>query len=99
MVKTGINMRKRARLVDSGYELISNDRTITLPVLAVLDRAAFKVTPAAMDEYRDEENRVEVRNDGCTSDNNTPAEAHGPVGNIVLRKNNEVSRPNTLLWI
>lgn len=80
------------RLVDSGNELVLDDGAISLPVLAILNRATLKVASTAMDEDGDEEDGVEVGNDGCTSDHCTPAEAHGPVGDVVLRKRNNVNR-------
>lgn len=37
-----------------------------------------------MDENGDEEDTVEVRDRSGGADDNTPEEAHGPVGNVVL---------------
>jgi len=81
------------RLVDSGNELVLDDGAISLPVLAILNRATLKVASTAMDEDGDEEDGVEVGNDGCTSDHCTPAEAHGPVGDVV--RFTRVSPPTT----
>ena len=36
-----------------------------------------------MDQHRNKECRIEVRNDGCATDAETPCEALDPVGGIV----------------
>jgi len=77
------------RLVDSGDEFVLDDGAITFPILTVLDRAALEVASTVMDEHGDEEDGVEVGNDCRASDDSTPAEAHGPVGDVVLRKTND----------
>jgi len=51
-------------LVDSGDEFILDDRAITFPIFAVLDRAVLEVASTVMDEHGDEEHGVEVGNDG-----------------------------------
>jgi len=80
------------RLVDSADEFVLDGGAITFPILVVLDRAAFKVAPTAMHEHGDEEDGVEVGNDGCASDYSTPTEARGPVGDVVLRKRDDMSK-------
>ena len=71
-------------LVYARDKLVLYDRTVTLPVFPILDGAAFKVTTAAMDENRNEEDRIIIRDDGCPTNYHTPTEGHGPVGDVVL---------------
>lgn len=37
-----------------------------------------------MNENGDEENRIEIWDDSCSTDDHTPAEGHNPVGDVVL---------------
>lgn len=71
-------------LVDARDKFVLHDGTITLPVFPILNGAAFKVTATAMNENRNEEHRIIVRDDGCPTNDHTPTEGHGPVGNVVL---------------
>ena len=80
------------RLVDSADEFVLDDGATRFPILVVLDRAALKVASTAMHEHGDEEDGVEVGNDGHASDYSTPAEDHSPVGDVVLRKRNDTSK-------
>jgi len=45
-----------------------------------------------MDEHGDEGDGIEVWNDGRACDYSTPAEARGPVGDVVLRKRDDTSK-------
>lgn len=49
-------------LVDARNKLVWDDLAILLPVLSILFRTPFKVSPATMDEYDKEEDTVEVGN-------------------------------------
>ena len=72
--------------VDSADKFVLDDGAITFPILDVLDREALKVASTATDEHGDEEDGVEVGNDGRASDYSAPAEARGPVSDVLLRK-------------
>jgi len=76
-------MYTASNLVHVGNELPLDNFTVTVPVLAVLPRAAFKVTAATMDEDDNEEDRVEVGDGGGSSNDGTPHEGHDPVGDVV----------------
>jgi len=65
---------------------------MTFLILVVLDRAALRVASTSMHEHGDKEDGVEVGNDGCASDYTTPADSHGPVGDAVLRKRDDMSK-------
>lgn len=71
-------------LVDARNELVLHDGAVTFPVCPILDGAAFKVPATAMNENRDEEDRIEIRDDGFPANDHTPTERHGPVGNVIL---------------
>lgn len=71
-------------LVDARDKLIFHDGAVTLPVLPILNRAAFKVTTTAMNENCDEEDRIVIRDDCCPTNDHTPTEGHDPVGDVVL---------------
>ena len=49
-------------LIDARNKLVWDDLAILLPVLPILFRTPFKVSPATMHEYDKEEDTVEVRN-------------------------------------
>ena len=85
-------MKLGIRLVDSGDEFVLDDAAITCPILVVLDRAALEVASTAMDEHGDEEDGVQVGNDDRASDYSTPAEARGPVGDVILRERDDTSK-------
>lgn len=44
----------------------------------------FKIASASMHEYSDEEYGIKVRNRRSGANNETPGQAHDPVGDIVL---------------
>ena len=71
-------------LVDARDELVLHDRTVTLPVFRILDGAAFKVAATAMNENRNEEDGIVIRDDGCPTNDHTPTKGHDPVGDVVL---------------
>ena len=52
--------------------------------------APLEITGRAVNEHRDEEDTVEVR-DGCgRADDQAPCEAHDPVGHVVLHPRNVI---------
>jgi len=70
-------------LVDARYKLVLHDRTVTLPVFPILDGAAFKVTATAMNENRNEEDGIVIRDDSRPTNDHTPTEGHDPVSDVV----------------
>jgi hypothetical protein len=47
-------------------------------------KVPFKVTATTMNEHSDEEHGIEVRDWCCSTNDCSPGEAHGPVGNVIL---------------
>lgn len=70
-------------LVDAGDILVLDDLAVPLPVFAVLERAALEVAGTSVEEHTDEEDGVEVGDDGRGADDGAPGETHGPVGDVV----------------
>ena len=66
--------RKQKPLVDTGDELVLDNRAVLFPVLAVLERAPLEVAAAAVDEDDDEKDGVEVWDGRGSANDKTPGE-------------------------
>ena len=70
-------------LVNSWDISPADDAAVSFPIFAVLPLTALEIASASVEEDDDEEDGVEVRDDGGSADDGAPGEAHDPVGDVV----------------
>ena len=59
----------------------------------------FEIARRTVDEHCDEENTVEIRDRGRSTDDKAPGEAHDPVGHIVLSLKVNLYLPQKSVWV
>ena len=77
-------MREAKRLIDAWDELVLDYLAVAIPVLAILDSAALKVTTAPVNEDRDEERGIKVWDRRSRAYAKTPGKRLDPICSIVL---------------